>query len=190
MGPFNETVSERQKDGRAELRCVVPDKARCIAWMMENPKLFPFLRSSECTDGSFLIELQDGTFEAHVIECKLTINQDSRNKAKAQMAWTLVRLHALAGALGIQLARAVLYTAYCNDQLSKDPGLLKVPLGAIDALTAEDEEVVDALEGQFDWPEQEISLSGFEERFPHRAVKLSAASAGGVAEGCCVLASP
>jgi hypothetical protein len=189
-GPCDVIVRERQKEGRAELRCAVPESTQCIVWEIEKG-LFPFLRSNECADGALLIERSDGAFEAHVIECKRTIQQDSRSKAKKQMAWTLVRLHALAGALGRRLERAMLYTAYYADQLSKDPGLLKVPVGTPGSLTEEDAAAVDALTGQFDWPEKEIELRGFDGRFPHRAIRLT----GGATEddppqGICALDSP
>jgi hypothetical protein len=190
LGPCEVVVRERQNEGRAEVRCTVPESARCIVWDIEKG-LFPFLRSNECADGALLIERSDGAFEAHVVECKRTIQQDSRSKAKKQMAWTLVRLHALAGALGRRLERAMLYTAYYADQLSKDPGLLKVPVGTAGALTEEDAAAVEALEGQFDWPEAEIELRGFDGRFPHRAICLNdAASEGGTPEGFCALDPP
>jgi hypothetical protein len=187
-GPCEARVVERQKDGKAEISCALPAGALCIEWNIEKD-LFPFLKSNECTDGAFLVERPDGSFDAHILECKITINQDSRSKAKAQMAWTLVRVLALAGVLGARVHRAILYTAYCQDRMDKSPGLAKLPLGRIED-AEEDAEVVDALRGQFDWPERQVELRGFDERFVHHAIRLTPPDQEGEpARGKCTLAS-
>lgn len=58
--------------------------------------------------------------EAHIVECKKTVDSKKWEEALNQMSWTLVRLQALAGALGADLAGAVFYTAVREDKLSED----------------------------------------------------------------------
>jgi hypothetical protein len=122
-----------------------------------------------------MLQRSDGAWEAHILECKVTINQDAWSKAMRQMRWSLMRLRALAGVLGVRFQHVVLYTAFRKDEMLKDPVLLKMPVGDWQPPTAEQAEAVDALKRQRDWPQEdtgEIRLEGFDERFLHRKVKL------------------
>lgn len=106
-------------DSAATVTCLLPAKTTCIRWKLESPNLFPFLKERLAADGALLIERADGTYEAHVMECKLTINQDTWTRAKRQMRWSLVRLQALAGVLDVKLTRMRCYTAYRHERWEK-----------------------------------------------------------------------
>ncbi len=168
-------VEESEKGSEARVECVLPPDTIGIQWHIESKDLFPFFKQRLAADGSLMLQRSDGAWEAHILECKVTINQDAWSKAMLQMRWSLMRLRALAGVLGVRFQHVVLYTAFRKDEMLKDPVLLKVPVGDWQPPNAEQAEAVDALKRQRDWPQGEtgkIHLEGFDERFIHRKVKL------------------
>jgi hypothetical protein len=171
-------VQETQADGYARVTCSLPGEGRCIAWKIEGSKLFPFLKSNEAADGALLVERPDGDFEAHIIECKRKVTQDSWSKAKQQIRWTAVRLLALAGVLGVRIVRWVCYTAYREDDLSpgsgRNLGLVKLPLASPAERSMN--EAGSVLREQFDWEDERIALRGFDAAIPHRKVELDPAA--------------
>lgn len=187
-GPDPIVVEEMENDGRARVELVPPDGARCIEWRIQG-NLFGFLKENKNADGAFFVERRDGAFEAHIVECKRTINQDSWDKAKRQMRWTLVRMRALAGVLGIKLTRVVCYTSYCEDELapdsSPDPAESKVPIGDEEPSSPEDAEAQMALRRQFDWEGEEVHLRDFDGGFLHQKVPLQVNA--GVGVGSCLV---
>jgi hypothetical protein len=122
-------------------------------------------------DNAFLIHRADCHREAHVIECKKTINADEWIKAKRQIHSSLVRLAALAGVMDVRITRYVCYTAYREDRLevrrNADPILFKVPIGgALDPV----------VEGQLDWFGDSLDLGGFLTGVPHRRLQVDPAT--------------
>jgi hypothetical protein len=174
-GPSPIIVEETAKDGRAHVTFQPEDGAHCIEWLMQQG-LFKFIKDDKNADGAFFVQRSERSFEAHVVECKRTINQDSWDKAKRQMRWTLIRLRALAGVLGVELANVVCYTAYCDDELqadsSPDPAESKIPIGDEEASIPEDAEIQRTLRRQFDWDGEEVHLRDFDDAFPHRKLPL------------------
>lgn len=175
IGPSPVVVEETAKDGRARVVFEPAEGARCVEWHVQQ-RLFNFLKEDKNADGAFFVQCRERSFEAHIVECKRTINQDSWDKAKRQMRWTLLRLRALAGVLGVELASVVCYTAFCEDELhpdsSPDPAEGKIPIGDEEPLSPEDAEAQLALRRQFDWEGDEVNLRDFEGAFPHRKLPL------------------
>lgn len=154
----------------ATVTCHLPADATCIRWKLESPHLFPFLKDRLAADGALMLERADGTYEAHVMECKLTINQDTWTRAKRQMRWSLIRLQALAGALDVKLTRMRCYTAYRHERWEK--GLLKLPIGEVHPQDPSQEEAAELLLRQADWVTPEIELRGFDVPLAHQKVQL------------------
>jgi trans-aconitate methyltransferase len=178
-------VKEQEKEGEAHVDCALPPETVGIQWHIENPKLFPFFKQQLAADGSLMVQRPDGTWEAHILECKATVNQDAWAKALRQMRWSLMRLRALAGVLGVQFSRVVLYTAFRKDEMRKDPVLLKLPLGDWQPANDEQAEAEDALQRQREWPRDDtgrVRLDGFEELFSHRKVRLDVQAGTGQVE--------
>ena len=173
-------VEEREKDGKAQVTCVLPPGARCIQWRIEAQTLFPFLKERMAADGALLLLLANGQWEAHIMECKLTVNQDAWARAKRQMRWSLVRLRALAGVMNVRLDRVVCYTAYREDAL--EPGLLKLPIGVLQPENEEQAEDLETLREQVDWRDLEIKLRGFDGSFAHHKVQLDTQDGSGRVE--------
>jgi hypothetical protein len=111
------TVREESIQGEASVELALPGGHEYLdLWLPTG--LFEILLDDENADGAVLVVLPDGALEAHVIECKRTVDGTHWDKALRQMKWTLVKLRALAGALGAPIAGAVLYTAFREDRLS------------------------------------------------------------------------
>lgn len=184
-GPSPILVEEAESDGRARVTFTAAAGRRCVAWKIQG-KLWSFLKDSANADGAFFVERDDGDFDAHIVECKRTVTQDSWSKAKRQMFWTLLRLRALAGVLGVPIARVVFYTAYCDDELlpdsSPEPAESKIPLGDDEPVTLEDAADVEARQRQFDWEGAAVNLRDFKGEFPHRKVQLRLDNGIGVGE--------
>lgn len=130
-------VEETASDGAARLVCTLPAGARALRFdtsKLRFPSRFQFLRKMVSCDGVALVERAPAVWEAHVFECKKTMSTDRWAHAKEQLGWSLVRLDAFAGVVGITLAAAVCHTAFRETRLhlvreTADPALLRVPLG-------------------------------------------------------------
>lgn len=157
-------------DSAAAVTCVLPADTTCIRWKIERATLFPFLKDRLAADGALILERADGTYEAHVMECKRTINQETWSRAKLQMRWSLIRLQALAGVLGFKLARVHCYTAYRHERWEK--ALLKLPIGEVQPKDASQAEAAELLLDQGDWLTPEIELRGFDSPLSHQKVQL------------------
>jgi hypothetical protein len=175
IGPSPIIVEEAAKDGSARVSFEPQGGVRCIEWRISQG-LFKFIKEDKNADGAFFVQRSESSFEAHIVECKRTINQESWNKAKLQMRWTLLRLRALAGVLGFELANVVCYTAYCDDELqaesSPDPAETKIPIGDDEPAIPEDVEIQRTLRRQFDWQSEQVHLRDFDDPFPHRKLPL------------------
>jgi len=169
--PVQALVTESTSEGKATVTCVLPQHAVGIQWKIESDSLFPFLKERLAADGALMLQLPDGTYEAHIMECKLTVNQVTWDRAKRQMRWSLIRLRALAGFLGIQLERVVCYTAYRFERW--ETGLLKVPIGTPSPTNDEQARTIELLQQQGDWLDLDIELRTFDDRFVHRKVALN-----------------
>ena len=102
------------------------------------------------------------------MECKRTINLESWNDAKIQLRWSLARVRALAGVLGVPISRACCYTAYREETFSTNPGLVKLLIAG----PSPSDPLSQGFRAQFDWPDEEIDLGPYPSRWPHRKVKL------------------
>lgn len=167
-------VEEMADEGRAEVTFPPPDGSLCIEWAIQK-NVFGFLKDAQNADGAFFVLTGDDAAEAHVVECKRTITQDSWSKAKLQMRSTLLRLRALGGVLGVEITKVIGYTAYCDDELdpdrSPDPSITKISVGD-EPPAPEDAEDAGAVRNQFDWGSEVAHLRGFSEPLTHRKLKL------------------
>jgi hypothetical protein len=174
------TVREESIQGEASVELALPGGHEYLdLWLPTG--LFEILLDDENADGAVLVVLPDGALEAHVIECKRTVDGTHWDKALRQMKWTLVKLRALAGALGAPIAGAVLYTAFREDRLSEEESpnpasaerIVGEPEGAAEM------ELHSGRQRQLGWMRSRVRLLGFERPFAHRKIPLDAAGRGG-----------
>jgi hypothetical protein len=148
--------------------------------------LFGFLKDKKNADGALLVWRDDGSrdgcFEAHVMECKKTVDQSKWNDILQQLRWTFMRLRAVSGALGVPLRRVTFYTAYREDKLSSTSSRNPVlPRNPITSRFAKPEEVIDRpRQLQMDWQNDDIALGDFEGRFAHRKIELDGLGNGAI----------
>lgn len=143
--------------------------------------LFEILLDDKNADGAVLVVSPDGSMEAHVVECKRTVDGGHWGKALQQMKWTLVKLRALAGALGMQIAGAVFYTAFREDRLSEEESPNPVSAERIvgEPADAAETELQSGRQKQLGWMRGRIRLIGFERPFTHHKIPLDVEGRGG-----------
>lgn len=171
--PERASVVEREKSGEAEIACTVPEDCVCIQWTLPTG-LFNFLREDKNADGAFFIQQGKGDLiEAHIVECKKTVDQKKWTDIVQQMRWTLSKLLALAGALGLSMSRVVLYTAFRNDSLSfeRSPNITDMKR-TIGEQSDEDLQLNEEGRELLDWEDDKVRLRGFEGTFSHRKIQL------------------
>lgn len=125
-------VEETQDDGRAEVRFVAPPGWRLEKIAVDHRHGFEWLVERKSADGIVLARTPQGQWQAHIVECKKTIKEKSWAGVRAQLHGSRLRLDAIAGVLGIEIERVVLYTAFREDRIglgSPDPILDAVPIG-------------------------------------------------------------
>jgi len=124
----------------------------------------------------------DGLFEAHVMECKTTVDQKTWNKVLQQVRWTFLRLRAVAGALGVPIQQVTFYTAYREDKLSSTSS--RNPLVPRNPITSRfappDERIERPRQLQLDWENDYITLGDFEGRFAHTKIELDGRGNGSI----------
>lgn len=177
--PHTAIVRETAVPGEATVALALPEGCIAIQWRLPTG-VFRVLKEEANADGAFILQRADGSFEAHVVECKKTVDRRDWAKARKQMRWTLSRLRALAGVLGIELRRGVLYTAFRADNLSPEsdpnPTAQRRPLGP---LQEEGPGIVwDERRAEREWVDNEVRLAGFDARFTHRKIQLDEHGAG------------
>ena len=178
--PGKALVVEREKSGEAEIACTLPEGCVCVQWNLPTG-LFNFLQEDKNADGAFFIQQEsDGVIEAHIVECKKTVDQKKWTDIVQQMRWTLSKLLALAGALGLPISRVVLYTAFRNDSLSfeRSPNFTGMKR-TIGEQTEEDLQLNEEGREFLDWEEDKVRLRGFEGMFSHRKIQLDKESGRG-----------
>ena len=179
--PAKVTVAEQAVAGEANVECSLPEGSLCVQWSFYGG--FPFLKVDKNADGALLVRRDDGTYEAHVIECKRSVDQTKWSEILQQMRWTLSKLMALSGALGIHLERAVFYTAFRNDRLSTvsspNPILAKLPVET-EGPPEDVRELNRARQLQLDWENDDITLGDFEGRFAHTKIALDGRGNGSI----------
>jgi hypothetical protein len=186
--PLKAIVEERNIEGEARVECTLPDRSRCIQWTLGTGK-FQFLRGEKNADGALLVFRDDGSpdgaFEAHVFKCKKTVDRTKWRDALQQMRSTLARLLAISGTLGIPIVSAVFYTAFRRNNLSSDnslnPARPRIPIGGGPQDDGQ-RELNRARQLEHDWVRNDITLDGFDGRFPHRKVKLDDATGAGTVD--------
>ncbi len=82
-GPGEVLVQEMERAGYARIACRLPRGVRAIPWRLTTGDLRP-IGSEKNADGAVLVVRPDGALEAHVMECKQTV--DSTTWAKALTA--------------------------------------------------------------------------------------------------------
>jgi len=173
--PYEALVEEMAVPGEARVALILAEGYLAIQWHLSTG-LFRVLKEELNADGAFILQRPDGSFEAHVVECKKTVDRRDWAKARAQMRWTLSRLRGLAGVLGIELRRGVLYTAFRTDNLSPDsdpnPIAQRRPIGEGGAGLAFERRA------EREWVDDELSLTGFDGHFAHRKIQLDEHGAG------------
>ncbi|UQA56476.1 hypothetical protein [Polyangium aurulentum] len=141
-GPGEVIVHETEKKGYARIACRFGEGVRAIQWSITAGDLRP-IGSEKNADGAVLLVRPDGALEAHVMECKQTIDSSTWKKALSQLEWTVIKLLAIAGALHERVERVVLYTAFRSNALapdeSADASLFELPLGVEDSLASKRE---------------------------------------------------
>ncbi len=182
-------IEETAEDGLAHL--TLDAGALAVEWKIQS-KVFGFLGDTKNADGALFVLRGGDEVDAHVVECKRTMTQESWSKAKLQMRWTLLRLFALAGVLGLTIRSVTCHTAYCAEEIEPDsspnPLAGKAMSGeAEEATTAEGAEDVEARRRLFDWNGEHLHLRDFE--VPVRHKKLPLALDQGVGVGSFALAS-
>ncbi len=186
--PSKAIVEELNTAGEARVECVLPDGSRCVQWTRWTGK-FQFLRDERNADGALLVWRDDGSpdgsFEAHVIECKKTVDRTTWGKALIQMRSTLARLLAISGTLGIPIVRAVFYTAFRHNNLppdsSRNPAWPRIPIG-VSSPDEGERHLNRARSLHRQWEDGVVSIDGFDGRFPHRKVQLDEATGAGAVE--------
>jgi len=126
-------VSETDGSGAAELTLSISSGREAVALKLSGESPFCFLSDKTNADGHLLIQEDDASWTAHVIECKKTVRESSWQKASAQIRASAVRLQIMADFLGVAISRWHASIAFRTDRLSgattANPVLLKVPLG-------------------------------------------------------------
>lgn len=184
--PSHAIVKETKKDGYAEVTCLIPEGQLCVQRNLEETGRFLFLRGDKNADGALLLIHPDGRTEAHIVECKRKVTQGKWEDILQQMRWTLYKLLALAGVLGISIDEVHLCTAYRVDELSEEsspnPTVGKPTLGDASDQTPEEGELSEARLRQLAWEGNEVRLPGFDDVFRHVKVQLDNDSGRGVYE--------
>jgi hypothetical protein len=112
------TIEEAKDEGRAEVTFTAP-----AGWKLEKLDLdrctFAWLGEPMVADGIVLARSPDGTWEAHVVECKRTVTDDKWSRVQKQLRGSCIRLLAAGGVVGLTVARITLYTAFRRDQLGR-----------------------------------------------------------------------
>lgn len=103
-------VREENEEGHALVQIVIPAGLRAVSLGLSGGG-WPFLASGESADGHLLVEDADG-WTAHVIECKKTVKPKTWDKARSQIAASMVRLQLLADFLGLPIARWHAWVAF------------------------------------------------------------------------------
>jgi hypothetical protein len=175
--PGSARIVELERRGEAEVTCPAPGGCRWIHWKLQGATgFFQFLREDKNADGALLLCRQDGGYEAHVIECKRTVDQTKWHEIGKQFLWTLGKLLALAGVLGITLDRVTLGTAFRRDQLSEEespnPAQGRPVLDGPAAQDDDERTVTEARQRQLAWMNDEVRLPGFARSFRHVKIPL------------------
>ena len=170
---------EEALEGEARVTCALPPGRIGLVFRLDRVG-FPFLRQKASVDWLVLLHLPDGSLDAHLVECKRTVDAGRWRETRGQMASSVTRCLALAGALGGTIRRFHGYTAYRNERLSPprspDPVFARLPVGPGAVAREEPAETREARVGQLDWETDEIHLEGAGAPVPHQRVPLDPGS--------------
>lgn len=118
-GPGEVFVDEKDLPGRARIGCRFGEGMLVIQWHLQDGDL-RLISGKKNADGAMLVVRPDGALEAHVMECKQTVNWSKWGDILQQFGWTVLRLLAIAGALHERVERVVLYTAFKTNALAAE----------------------------------------------------------------------
>lgn len=174
-GPATLVVNELNDKGKAEVRCEVLADHTCVQFNLHgNDGLFGFLRESSNADGAFLLEGPDGVVTAWIVECKRTLGRKTWGEVLKQFRWTVARLFAVAGVIGVEVGEVALVTAFREDLLSPSDS----PNPAFGKLSIGDDGAPGATEGRelqrllLAWLDDNVHLGGFQGGFRHTKLQL------------------
>lgn len=166
-------VRETNVQGEADLAIELPASGDEFAELWLPTGLFQILADDRNVDG-ILLQLREESLVAHVFECKRRVRPDKWAKALAQMNATLVKLCALAGALGVPIVGVTFYTVYREQFLDNEA--LQNPIQAeltIGEGADDTEATLDAgRRKQSTWTTGAIFLESFEGTFRHERVPV------------------
>jgi hypothetical protein len=170
---------EEASDGEARVTCTFSPGSVGVFFKLDQVN-FPFLRQKKSVDWLVFLLHPDGSLDAHLVECKRTVSWRKWYEIRIQMAASVTRSLALAGALGVEIRHFHSYTAYRNDEisarLSPDPVFSRLPLGPGVVARKEPAETREVRSGQRDWEAAEIRLEGVDVLVTHRRVPLASSS--------------
>lgn len=116
-GTGSVVIEETTHDGRAEVTFTAP-----AGWRLEKLTLercaFAWLDEQLSADGILLARPTDGTWQAHVVECKRTVTDEKWQKVRRQLRGSCLRLLAVNGILGLEIGKITLYTAFRRAKIS------------------------------------------------------------------------
>jgi hypothetical protein len=168
-------IFEDSADGEARVTCALPPGGVGLVFRLDRVG-FPFLRQRSAVDWLLFVHLTDGSVDAHLVEFKRTVNPFKWREVKEQMASSVTRTRALAGALGVEVREVHCYTAFRRDFLSLPatlaPVLVRSPVGSEEVARAEPAETHTGRLGQRDWGAPEISIDGVDTPVLHRRIQL------------------
>lgn len=132
-------LKEESKQGKAKIECKVSNTTLVFHNPEENT--FPYLdnqkaNATKCSD-CFVFELvDDQKWILHIMEYKKTINTNKMQQSRIQLTMGLYNARAIIGFLNLNVTEIRLYTAYRNDDISRqaatiraantDPNVLKL----------------------------------------------------------------
>lgn len=171
-------VVETAEDGRAEVRFSVSPGCLGLGFVLSEGVKISFLADTKSADGHMLVQEKDGSWTAHVVECKATVRSKDWTKAQKQLVAGMLRLQIVADFLGVEIARWRGHVAFRNDLLSPrrtpDLAFLEAPLGRDPA----DEE---QLRQRQSWALGQIQGVSFVATLPVHKVQLDSAGEAQVA---------
>jgi hypothetical protein len=149
-----------------------------------KPEDVQFLRERVCADFALLLARGDEAFEAHIVELKKTVREKDWTHVQEQLEWAAVRMLAIGGVLGVQIHGVTVYTAFCNDKLSREssPNLvgMKIPVGPTD-ISSSDANLRRWAEARLSWERGHVRMDVFGRDVEHRRIRANEAGRAAVA---------
>lgn len=170
-------VRETSNDGQAHVELVVPEGCDGLGLALGGDQTFAFLRDRRHADGHLLVRSADGTWSAHVVECKRTLKEKSWRTARKQICASLLRLEIIAALLGVTVSHRRAWVAFRRDELSAsgttNPVLLKLPVTRAATTPSSPSEARES------WEQGQIEVAALDVVVPCGPIGLDDAGRGG-----------